>query len=236
MDMNIVLDSYVEALIEGNRKVARDIVRKVLSTGIKSEEVYRNLLFPAMERIDICYRESEISFLVRNVAIRINRFLTDQVQSQLLPRESTGKSAIIICAEAEAEELGGQMCADLLEAAGWDCYFLGGGVPDDEISEFIGKVDPSALVIYGSTPSGVPLTRKLIERIREIGACPLMNVIVTGGIYNRVEGLWEEIQADYYASDPVEVLEVASSANQKLHLPKDSRAPKKRRKLVEAIA
>jgi len=232
MQLNSLLSKYVEALLAGNRSVARDTIRKAISTGVKAHDIYRHIFFPAMEQIDQLYREDNITPLIRNLATRINRFLTDQVQAQLMPKTPNGKSAVIICADTETEELGGQMCADLLESEGWQCFFLGGGVPEDEITEFLGTIKPSLLLIYGSTPSGVPLTRQLIHRIRDIGTCPLMNVMVTGGIFNRVEGLWEELQADLYANDPVHVIEMASDSNQRMHVSQDSMAPKRRRRLV----
>jgi len=204
----------------------------MISTGVKAHDIYRRILFPAMERVDNLYREDSIAILIRNLATRINRFITDQIQSQLMPKPSNGKIAVILSAESETEELGAQMCADLLESEGWQCFFLGGGVPEDEVTEFLGTVKPQLLLVYGSTPAGVPLTRALIHRIRDIGLCPLMNVLLTGGIYNRVEGLWEELQADLYAADPVHVLTMATESNPRLHVPQDPMSPKRRRRLV----
>lgn len=232
MQFDGMLQRYIDALLAGNRTVARDTVRKCISTGVKAHDIYRQILFPAMEKIDALYRDDNISILIRNLAVRINRFLTDQVQAQLLPKPNNGRIAVIVCAETETEELGGQMCTDLLESEGWQCYFLGGGVPEDEVTEFLGTIKPSLFLIYGSTPAGVPAARALIKRIRDIGLCPLMNVMVTGGIYNRIEGLWEELRADLYASDPVHVIEMAGESNHKMHVPQDPTAPKRRRRLV----
>ncbi len=232
MQLETLLTKYVDALLAGNRSSARDTIRKAISTGVKAHDLYRKIFFPAMENVEQLYRQDNISILIRNLATRINRFLTDQVQSQLMPKTANGKSAVILCAETETEELGGQMCADLLESEGWQCFFLGGGVPEDEVTEFLGSIQPTLLVIYGSTPSGVPQTRQLIHRLRDIGTCPLMNVMVTGGIFNRVEGLWEELQADQYAADPVQVIEIACESNHRMHAVQDPMAPKRRRRLA----
>lgn len=232
MQVEVMLPKYVEALVSGNRSAARDIIRRLICTGVKAHDIYRYIFFPGMEQINEQYREDRICILVRNMATRINRFLTDQVQAQLMPKPANGKSAIILCAETESEELGGQMCADLLEADGWRVYFIGGGVAEDEVTEFIGNVKPDLLVVYGSTPSGVPQTRDLIFRIREIGLCPGMNVLLTGGIFNRVEGLWEELRADLYASDPIDMLASAQGNNHRFSEPQEQAAPKRRRRLV----
>jgi len=232
MQISSVLPRYMEALLGGDRAGAREIVRRLLSTGGKAEAIYRDLLVPAMKKIQAMHRSDELTTLVEHVATRINRFITDQVQAQLIPHAPNGKSAVVICGEAESEELGGQVCADILEARGWKTYFLGGGVAEDELIELIGTEKPELLAVYGSTPSGVPKIREIIERIRDIGASPLMNVVVTGGIFDRVEGLWQEVQADFYAPDPVSVAETAQEAPHRLHSPKDPQAPKRRRRLV----
>jgi hypothetical protein len=35
--------------------------------------------------------------------------------------------------------------------------------------------------------------------------------MVSGGLFNRAEGLWQEMEADLYAENAIEALEVASS-------------------------
>jgi hypothetical protein len=37
-----------------------------------------------------------------------------------------------------------------------------------------------------------------------------MRILVSGGLFNRAEGLWQEMEADLYAADPIEALQVAS--------------------------
>jgi len=228
MDFETILSDYVRALLAGDRLAAREIVRRIIPAGIKAQAIYKQLLVPAMQRVQRLYRDDQISCLTEHLASRINRFITDQVQAQLVPAGPNGKIAVVICGEIQAEELGGQVCADILDAAGWHTFFIGAGVPEDELIEMIGTHRPDLLVVYGTSPSGIPKLRELIERIRDIGASPTMNVVVTGGIFDRVEGLWEEILTDHYAPDPTSVAEIAAQAPQQVHLPRDPMAPKRR--------
>lgn len=232
MQLTGMLPTYVDALLTGDRIRSREAIRKAIATGVKAEAIYTDVLIPAMVQIREMHRNDQISTLVEHLATRVNRFITDQVQAQLAPTERNGKAAIVLCAATEGEELGAQMCADMLEASGWQAYFLGSGVPEDELIQLIGSQQPHLLVVYGSTPSDVPQLRDTIERIRDIGACPFMNVMATGGIFDRVEGLWEEIQADSYAPDPVSVPHIAGQTPQRVHLPRDPLAPKRRRRLA----
>ena len=236
MESQPLFDSYIEALLGADRHGARNVVRKALGMGTKAQAVYQLLLWPGMEKIGELFRQDRISIAGEHLATRINRFLADQVQGQLIHRESRGQKALIICAAGEPEELGTQMTSDLLEADGWETYFVGGGVPEDEIVELVGAIRPDLMVICGTTPVGTPGTRQMIDRIRDIGACPMMNIMVIGGIFNRVEGLWEEINADLWATTAMAAVELAGRAEKKMHLPRVPGAPNKRRRRLAAAA
>jgi len=164
------------------------------------------------------------------MAIRISRALADQLQSRLERGTPNGKRMLLTCAEGEPEELGAQMCADLFEADGWDVYFVGGGVPDDEVLELVGRLRPDILTIFGTQPGGVPGVRRLIDLIREVGSNPTMNIMISGGVFNRAEGLWKEVNADLFAPNAAEALKIAATAKPRKPEIRIPGAPKKRRR------
>jgi methanogenic corrinoid protein MtbC1 len=103
-------------------------------------------------------------------------------------------------------------------------------VPNDEILGLIGRLEPQILLVYGMTPQGVPQTRQLIDLIREVGVCPTMNIMITGGVFNRAEDLWKEINADLYAPQVRDALDVAGQALPRVPDVRIPGAPKKRRR------
>ena len=122
---------------------------------------------------------------------------------------------LIFCGDAEPEELGGQITADLFESAGYTVRFAGGGVANDEILKLVGDFRPDLLVLFATLPSGVPGVRKLIDYLREVNSCPDMQTMCCGGIYKRAEGLAEEIGADLYAADAAQAVQVAASQQER---------------------
>jgi methanogenic corrinoid protein MtbC1 len=165
-----------------------------------------------MEEVDRLHREDRINTATEHMATRINRLVADQLQAHLEQASRTGKRILIASAPDEPEDLGAQMCADLFEADGWDVYLVGGGVPEDEILSLVGQLRPDILLLFGTQPQGVPSVRHMIDRIREIGAHPTMNIMISGGVFNRAHGLWQEINADLFAPTAMEALEVANAA------------------------
>src|SRR5947209_1649757 len=202
--------SYLEPLLNGDRNACRGIVDSALASGVPAIDLLTQLVWPTMELLQSLYREDRISIASLNLATRLNRQLTDQLTAKLERNDPHGRKALIFCGNAEPEELGGQICADLFEVDGWTVRFAGGGVPDDEVLKLIGDERPDLLVMFGTLPAGVPAVRKLIDYLREVNSCPNMQVMCCGGIYKRAEGLAEEIGADLYAPDAAEAVSVAN--------------------------
>lgn len=225
-----ILERYMEPLLQGNRTACRELIRREIDARTPGRKLYEDILWPAMEQVEKLYRKDQINIVAEHMATRINRTLADQVQQSLTAAPPKGKRILIMCAEGESEELGAQMCADLFESDGWDVYFLGGGVPNDEVLSLVGQLRPNILLIFGTEPHGVPQVRALIDLIRDVGSNPTMNIMVSGGVYNRADGLWTEINADLFAPTAKKAIKVANEA--KPHVPEVRLpgAPKKRRR------
>ncbi|MBN2559796.1 MAG: B12-binding domain-containing protein [Phycisphaerae bacterium] len=230
MPKSLLLSDYMDPLLRGERRVCREMVRTAIHRGACPQELYHELIWPAMENVDRLYREDRISLAEEHMATRINRTVADHLQSRMEARPLLGRRIIVACASGEAEEFIAQMCADLFEADGWDVYLLGGGVPHDEIISLVGALQPHTLLIVGSKPTDAPSVRNLIDYIREISACPTMNIMVSGGVFNRAGGLWREVKADLFAETAAEALELARQASPRKPELRVPGAPKKRRR------
>ncbi|MFP4355556.1 MAG: B12-binding domain-containing protein [Phycisphaerae bacterium] len=199
MELVSLFKQYLEHLFAGKRAQAWQLLVNAHDRGTPARKLLTLVIWPAMEQIQKLYREHHISRIVEHMATRINRTVADRLITVMASLPLQGKTMVVVCGEGEAEELGAQITADLFENDGWGVWFLGAGVPNDEILQFCGKNQPDILTIYGTRPEGVPGTRKLIEMIRAVGACEQMQVLVTGGVFNRADGLCDEVKADLYA-------------------------------------
>jgi methanogenic corrinoid protein MtbC1 len=200
---------YMQPLLAGRRAECFDLVAEAVQNGISAEELICDVVWPAMSQIERLYDDDRINGAVEHMACRINRTVADQLQAHLPKRPLVGKRVLVASADNPGEELGAQIVADLFQSSGWEVFFIGGGVPDDEILMMVGQLRPQLMLIFGAHPEAVANTRAMIERIRDIGVCPTMNILVTGGIFNRADGLWQEIGADAFAGTPRCVLETA---------------------------
>ena len=230
MPTSELLRRYLDPLLQGQRQTCRDLIRTELDKGTHPRTLYHDLIWPAMEHVEQLYREDRINLAAEHLATRINRAVAEHLQVRLPRNEPLNKRILITCAHGEAEEFSAQMCADLFEADGWDVYLLGGGVPHDEVGSVVGQLQPAILLVIGSQPSDAPQVRQLIDHVRNINACPSMNIMVSGGVFNRAGGLWREVKADLFAETAGEALELAAQAEPRQHEARIPGAPKKRRR------
>jgi methanogenic corrinoid protein MtbC1 len=229
-----LLTRYMQPLLAGRRAECFDLICAAVNNGHHAEELALEVVWPAMVQVERLFRDDRIDIAIDNMASRIGRTVTDQLQAHLPKNRSNGKRIVISCAEDEREQIGGQMLADLLQSHGWDVYLVGASVPGDELLKLVGQLHPQVLMIYGTRPSDVPGARHVIELIREIGVCPTMNIVVSGGVFNRVDGLWQEVGADVFVGHPRDLVRTVNSLEPRKPGPRRLGIVKKRRRRRKA--
>jgi len=227
-----VLNRYLSGLIEGDRGYCQSVIEETLQSGVVANQVYMNVIWPIMNEVDRLYRRDIISSAQESFATRINRMIVDQLQNKLPKKPQVEKRIVISSAASERGELGAQMIADLFESNGWQVRFLGSSVNNDDIIEFVQSYQPDILVVFGMQAKKAPDVRQLIDKLKTINACPHMQIMLSGGIFDHAEGLWEEIGADLYAETPAQAVKIANSDNEELPTPCRTINKRKRKKEV----
>jgi len=234
MIKEFVLERYLNALLDGNRIECRSIIEEVMQTGTPAIRVYMDIVWPIMIETDRLYRQGQIDSAQEAFAARINRTIVSQLQNKLPRRAGKNKKVIVCTSSNEKAELGGQMISDLFESDGWETRFLGGSVAKDDITSFLHAFKPDILVIYGIDGKDAPVIRQLIDSIRDINAFPEMRIMLSGGVFSRAEGLWEEIGADLYAETATDAVFIANAEPK--DLPKPVRTIKQRGRISNKLA
>ncbi len=207
MSQAVLVERFFEALINGDRPAARTIVDESVQGGATAGQILSDLFWPVYESIEKLYRADQLSKLSHHLGTRLLRMLVDQNASRLKAKTDRGRSIFALCGPRDSDELGAQMAVDLLEEAGYRVKFAGGNIANDEIMNHVNEEKPDVLLMFASGANDLPNIRSLIDNLREIAACPNVQIAVGGGVFNRAEGLAEEIGADLWANSPMEMVE-----------------------------
>jgi methanogenic corrinoid protein MtbC1 len=227
--MESLLERFIEPLFAGDRSGSRAIVAEAFEEGMTAEEILMQVIWPTMEKVQGLYRADRINTGVHHMASRLLRMLADQLALRLPRAERNGRTMLVVCSPGEPEELGAQITTDIAEAHGWTVHFAGGGVPNDEIVGWLGQLMPQVLMVYGTVPSGAPMVRQLIDLLHDVGICPKLQIICSGGVFNRAEGLSEEIGSDLFAPNPIDALEILAAYPERRATPEQQTVGRKRR-------
>ncbi|QDU71404.1 cobalamin B12-binding domain-containing protein [Mucisphaera calidilacus] len=228
-ERHISIERFFSFLISGDRRQAHSLVDEALEGVNDPVEIIANLIWPCLEQLHKLNREDQLTNLAYHYATRLLHQVIDQIQPKLPSRGRRNQRILLTCGDELLEELAAQLATDLLEADGYDVFLAGGGVANDEIVEELGSINANRLVVFGVIPATVPQTRQLIDRLHDIGVCPNLQIIVGGGVFNRAEGLAEEIGADLWALDPIELVEVIDEEPERRMIP-EQRTVGRRRK------
>jgi len=202
----ILVERLFETLISGDRPAARAIVDETMRAGMAPEKMVSDVYWPCYELVSKLYRADQMSRLSHHMATRLLRVLVDQAASRFRSQPARGRTIFAVCGPNDADELAGQIAVDLLEREGFHVTYAGGGIASDEILAQVQETQPDVLLLFASAPSDLPEIRAMIDQIHEIGACRGIQVVVGGGVFNRAEGLAEEIGADLWATHPSELV------------------------------
>jgi len=201
-------EGLFEAILDGDRRRARDCVRAIREAGFPPRGLLVEMLWPMVEMLRARYRDDEVSTLIHQRATRLVRMLVDQLQTSLPVEERRERSVTICCGTAELDEIAASMAAHLVEAAGYEVRFFGGSIPRDEIRAEIGETRPDILLLWSSAASDLPEIRSLLDELHESDLCPSMQIAVGGGVFARADGLADEIGADLHIPDLGDVVDM----------------------------
>jgi methanogenic corrinoid protein MtbC1 len=231
-----VLERYLKALLNGDRVTSRSVIEEALQCGVPANTVYSDIIWPIMIEIENLEKKDKITSVQEALATRINRSIVDQLQNKLPRKAQVDKKVVIYSTATEQGELGAQMITDLFESSGWEVRYVGSGVTRDDLVEFTNSYSPDVLLIYGMQADKAPATRQLIDSLKNINACPDMKIMLSGGIFDRAEGLWEEIGADMYAETAAQAVQIASADEADIPKPQRTINRRKKKSTMEKIA
>jgi len=202
------LDAYVEAILSGRRKHAREVVNGAREAGLDIRRLYLEVFQPALREVGRLWQENRITVADEHLATAITQALMAQLYGELFQGAEAARNTLIAaCVDMERHEVGLRMVCDLLELAGWDTTYLGATVPVPSLIRMIETRRPDALALSVSLGPHVPRLKWTIAAIRErLGdSAPL--VIAGGRPFLENPALADTVGADLVALDAAEAVD-----------------------------
>jgi MerR family transcriptional regulator, light-induced transcriptional regulator len=172
--------SRLEArLVAGDSRGAWGVIEAALAAGADLDEIYLEVLSPAMRSIGARWAEGELDISVEHRATGIAFRLLGRLGPRFARRGRSRGTVVIGAPMGECHSLPVAMLADLLRGEGWEVSDLGADMPT---ASFVGSVlSTPGLVAVGvsvTSPDSLPAAAELIDALHV--AVPNVPVVVGG--------------------------------------------------------
>ncbi|MGM0647733.1 MAG: cobalamin B12-binding domain-containing protein [Bacteroidota bacterium] len=173
-----VVTNYLNALLDGNRKQARQVCLDFIKAGNSIKQLYEQLMKPALYEVGRLWEQNKISVANEHIATAITEGILNSFYADIFPDKYNGKKAVLACVEDEEHQVGIKMVADVFEMNQWESFFLGTGFPNSELIKYIKEVQPDIMAISLSVYFNFARLKQMIQELKS--EFPEIKIIIGG--------------------------------------------------------
>lgn len=208
--MGFLASQYIEALLEGDRRKATQIILDSAENGVPVKEIYLNIFQKSQYEIGKLWLENKISVAKEHFCSAATQQIMAQLYPYIFSTERKGLSMIAANVGGELHEIGLRMVADFFEMEGWDTYYLGANTPTSGIIAAIKEKKADVVGLSVSIPHHRSTLKDTISGIRT-SADPRVKILIGGIALRNNKEEWKNYGADGYAADADEGIKLANN-------------------------
>ncbi len=212
MDKQQLFDEMKTAVLEGEIEAAEEIARKALEMGVPPLECIEEGFVAGINEVGRLFEEGEVFLPELVAAAEVMKaalaILEPELQKQQVSRDIPGK-VVIGTMYNDIHDIGKDMVASMLTAAGFEVHNLGVNVPCDTFVSKVKELKPDILGLSALLTTTMPEQQKVIEALEKEGLRQNVKVLVGGAPVNQD---WaDSIGADGFAENAIDAVKVARS-------------------------
>ncbi len=212
MDQEKLLEEIQTAVLEGEIEEGEALAHKVLEEGLDPLEAIEKGFVLGINRVGALYEEGEMFLPELVAAAEVMKEALAVLEPEMLKTKQARKilgKVVIGSVAHDIHDIGKDIVASMLTAAGFEVHNLGIDVPGDTFVARVRELEPDILGMSALLTTTMPEQQNVIEVLREEGLRKGVKVMVGGAPVNRE---WAEaIGADGFAEDAVEAVKVAKT-------------------------
>lgn len=178
------LNEFVQHLIEGNRPKCSAYTRDYLARKNSVMDLYEHVFKPALYEVGRLWETNQISVATEHLATAITEGILNELFEQIISDKKFTNKVIVAGVESERHQVGLKMVADVFEMKGWECFFLGAGLPVPELLRFVRQVKPDLVAISLSVYFNFASLLKAISALRN--EFPDLQIILGGQAFSHI--------------------------------------------------
>ncbi|NHB69582.1 cobalamin-dependent protein [Perlabentimonas gracilis] len=208
--IGLLTQSYINSLLKGNRHSASKLIMEAVEKGVPVKTIYMEVFQKSQYEIGRLWLSNQISVAVEHFCSAATQSIMSQLYPFIFTTQRVGKTMVAACVGGELHEIGIRMVADFFEMDGWDTYYLGANSPANSIIKAIESNNAQVVALSAAMPFHRQLMRETISKIQQSNAGSNVKIMIGGHAVNTTRDDWRSFNADGYAPNAQEAIEVAN--------------------------
>ena len=210
MNKEQLFDAMKTAVLEGEIETGADLARQFISLGANPLEAIENGFVVGIDAVGRQFEAGEMFLPELVAAAEVMKaalaVLEPELAKQQLAREIAGK-VVIGTMYNDIHDIGKNMVASMLTAAGFEVENLGVNVPCETFVNKVRELKPDILGLSALLTTTMPEQKKVVEALESEGLRAGVKVLIGGAPVNSE---WAAaIGADGFAENAIEAVKVA---------------------------
>lgn len=193
--------AYLEYLFQGKRREATLLITELIQQGISVKDIYQYIFQVSQYEVGRLWQCNKITVAHEHYCTAATQQIMSGLYQHIFSAPRKGKTLVACSISGELHEMGIRMVTDFLEMDGWDTYYLGANMPDNQLQESLKEYKADILALSVTLPIHVSKAASLIKKIRSNRDLTHLKIMVGGYPFLTNPDLWQRVAADAYAQN-----------------------------------
>lgn len=194
--LGAVACSYLDALLERDRRRAVRAIREALDAGTPVKDIYDHVLQPCQYELGRRWQLRQLSIAGEHYCTAVTQMILSQLYPLVVSADRVGRRLVATAVDGNLHEIGARFVADYFEMAGWDTFYLGASTPAEQLINEVVHRKADVLAVSAALSDQLSSVRQVITAARGDERCRGVVVLVGGQPFRVVDDLWRQLGAD----------------------------------------
>ena len=207
--MDETLKALYDAVMEGQRDVAKESVEQALADGVNPGEIL-DAMINAMGEVGRLFEEGEYFVPEMLIAARAMKTGMDILKPELVDADIQPAGKIVAgTVKGDLHDIGKNLVCMMLEGAGFQVVDLGSDVSPEAFVAAVSEHHPDFIAMSALLTTTMPNMQTTIEALKSAGVRDQVKVLIGGAPIT--DAYAEKIGADGYAPDASRAVKLAKA-------------------------
>lgn len=203
---SIISKKYLDELIKGDKKAARELIIDVFKGGLDIQGIYFDILEPALKEVGFLWEKHIVDIWNEHYITDTTIEIMNEIKNLNRKPHNVNYSVILASPGGEMHNVGLKMISDILEIEGFRVIYLGSNIPTQSIINVIEVEIPDLIAFSVTMHYHLDSAKMAIDAVKN--NFKNIKILVGGGAFKNEKEAWKYVGADYYYENGRDVIEI----------------------------